>query len=295
MIRCDSPAQQEGRLLSVLLPAATLLEGVEATESVLRAVQRPVILHLATHGFLSSEEILQPSGLDADSRHEIDPMLRSGVVLARASAAADGNDDGYMTASEMSTLDLTGTRLVVLSACNNGFGEVHSGEVVYGLRRALMLVGAETQVTSLWWVMARFYTNPLAGQGRSAVLCNAQLSLLADSAIAHPRSWAPFISLGDWCPVELSHRISRPRASDNGDHMRNPAGLLALMTACMSSPPGHDTLPDTTLPGDTNGGHGYRLKKSTKFPSALMTPPGTGHMVASLWFLTSGSRPQNLL
>ncbi len=114
------------------------------------------------------------------------PLLRSGLALAGANRLKSGDDDGILTAQEAAGLDLWGTKLVVLSACDTGVGEVKNGEGVYGLRRALVLAGSETQVMSLWPVsdkgtrdlMIEYYWRLLRGEGRSAALRAVQLQML---------------------------------------------------------------------------------------------------------------------
>jgi CHAT domain-containing protein len=142
-----------------------------------------------------------------------DPLLRSGLVLSGASAQAPGAtaaprpDSALVTALELAGMDLWGTQLVVLSACDTGRGDVKPGQGVYGLRRALVIAGAETLVMSLWKVnddstrllMEHFYQNLLAGQGRAAALRNAMLAVRQQ--LPHPYSWAPFISLGSDAPL----------------------------------------------------------------------------------------------
>lgn len=137
-------------------------------------------------------------------------LLRSGLALAGANQGDDGQgEDGIFTALEASGLDLQGTRLVVLSACETGSGEVQNGEGVYGLRRALVLAGAESQVISLWRVdddatcrlMIDFYENLKSGMGRSEALRQVQLNLLKSSDHGHPRFWAGFILSGQWAPL----------------------------------------------------------------------------------------------
>ena len=94
------------------------------------------------------------------------PLLRSGLALAGANLKRNGSDDGILTALEASNLNLWGTKVVTLSACETGIGEVKNFEGIYGLRRAFFLAGAETLVMSLWPVsdhvtretMTAFYT-----------------------------------------------------------------------------------------------------------------------------------------
>jgi CHAT domain-containing protein len=83
------------------------------------------------------------------------------------------------------SLDLWGTQLVVLSACDTGRGDVKLGQGVYGLRRAFLVAGAETVVMSLWKVndettrtlMETYYRHLLAGQGRATALREAMREL----------------------------------------------------------------------------------------------------------------------
>lgn len=134
------------------------------------------------------------------------PLLRSGLALAGANKRGSGGDNGILTALEAAGLPLWGTKLVVLSACDTGVGEVKNGEGVYGLRRALVLAGAETQMMSLWPVaddgtkelMVAYYTALQAGQGRGTALRQAQLQLLSRPERQHPFYWASFIQSGEW-------------------------------------------------------------------------------------------------
>ncbi len=115
-------------------------------------------------------------------------------------------EDGILTAFEAANLDLWGTKLVVLSACETGIGEVKNGDGVYGLRRALVLAGAESQVMSLWQVsdratrelMVEYYKRLQAGEGRAEALRQVQLGMLASEERSHPFYWASFIQSGEW-------------------------------------------------------------------------------------------------
>ncbi|MGH9902031.1 MAG: CHAT domain-containing protein, partial [Pyrinomonadaceae bacterium] len=138
------------------------------------------------------------------------PLLRSGLALAGANRRGAGREDGILTALEASGLNLWGTRLVVLSACDTGLGEVKNGEGVYGLRRAFVLAGAETLVMSLWPVsdyvtretMLSYYTGLKQGQGRGAALRQTRLSMLKRKEREHPFYWAGFIQSGAWANLD---------------------------------------------------------------------------------------------
>ena len=131
--------------------------------------------------------------------------------MAGANAGRSGeSDDGILTAAEAAHLDLHGTELVVLSACETALGQIELGEGVYGLRRALVLAGAQAQLVSLWKVadaqtqelMVDYYTRLLNGEGRSAALREAQKAMIANPATRHPYYWAAFVPIGSWMPLQ---------------------------------------------------------------------------------------------
>jgi len=192
-----------------------VLLGPDATEAKLKRLKGPRILHIASHGFFLSDlqltdEMTKRRGSGrAPLVASENPLLRSGIALAGASERRSGDDDGILTALEATRLDLSGTELVVLSACDSGVGEVQNGEGVYGLRRALALAGAQTQVTSLWKVsddatrnlMVDYYRRLLQGAGRSAALRQVQRAMLTSPTYSHPYYWASFIPIGNWNPL----------------------------------------------------------------------------------------------
>jgi CHAT domain-containing protein len=201
------------------LNTSSVLLREEATEPNIKQLHGPRILHVASHGFFLTDqeltaEMKKRTGVIQDAAARENPLLRSGIALAGANARLSGaNDDGILTALEVAQLDLNGTELVVLSACDSGVGDIQNGEGVYGLRRALVLAGAQTQVTSLWKVsdeatrplMVNFYKRLLKGEGRSAALRHAQQEMLANKELSHPYYWASFVPFGNWTPLPAFH------------------------------------------------------------------------------------------
>jgi CHAT domain-containing protein len=193
----------EGRAIKSLFPDATLLTGRRASKEAIERVAAPSILHIASHGFFLSDATGAAPVLTQN------PLLRSGLALAGANLR-DGHGSGILTALEAAGLDLWGTHLVTLSACDTGLGEVHNGEGVYGLRRAFMLAGAESLVMSLWPVsdsiaretMVGYYAGLRGGSGRGDALRQAKLALLKRPALHHPYYWAGFIQSGDWTRLQ---------------------------------------------------------------------------------------------
>lgn len=216
---------------------------LQAQETKFKQLSTPRILHIATHGYFFEEQRdSQNDMVDALSRGGLsgaavgysrlsqteNPLLRSGLVLAGANRIAELKpaansseltstspspgahtvDDGWLTAEEISAIDLKGTDLVVLSACETGLGDVPTGEGVQGLRRAFLYAGARTLVTSLYKVpddstrslMTKFYSNLLNGKDKLAALQDAQLATLHERRklhnAAHPYFWGSFVLVG---------------------------------------------------------------------------------------------------
>lgn len=213
---------------------SSLYTGNKALEEVLLTWSKPTILHLATHGFfLEDNDILATKkdhfdrgvvntlpydnqtlhGLNKDYFIE-NPLLRSGFILAGANQRLKEEgislSDGIMTAEKILGLNLNGTELVVLSACDTGLGTIEVGEGVFGLRRAFTMAGAKSLVMSMWKVpdketkelMIDFYKNLLSGKmDRCQALRQAALNELKivekRYGTANPLYWGGFVFLGD--------------------------------------------------------------------------------------------------
>ncbi|WP_204139938.1 tetratricopeptide repeat protein [Halomicronema sp. CCY15110] len=192
--------QTEVNLIALQLDDVEVYTRTNATEAIIKQRSQPNILHIATHGFFKPIE-------DA-----LNPLLQSGLILAGAASVGQSgpNQDGILTALEVTGMNLSGTQLVVLSACETGLGELTAGEGVYGLRRAFVLAGSQTQVISLWKVddsatqelMVNYYDRLLSGSPRDAALRETQLALLESEEYSHPYYWAAFVGSGDWRPLQ---------------------------------------------------------------------------------------------
>lgn len=128
-----------------------LFSKVQASEEQFKKLNQPNILHIATHGFYIGND---------STKINDNSLLNSGLVMAGAGTFLDLIDsknkfdykeDGLLTAYEVSNQTLN-SRLVVLSACESGLGDVLDGEGIYGLQRAFKIAGVENLIVSLWEV-----------------------------------------------------------------------------------------------------------------------------------------------
>lgn len=199
------------------LPKARVIEGAEATEEAVKALQSPHVLHLATHGFAlprADIPMSKPPNYNGWTIPEwdalvADPMLRSGIALSGANRrqSPGGTDDGILTAGEVTLMNLSGTRLVVISACDSGMGDARAGEGVIGFRRAFALAGAKAQTYSLWRIqdsdgqdfMRRYYRLLESGMRNAQALATVKRELIAEKADA--ATWATFVTYGDPGPI----------------------------------------------------------------------------------------------
>lgn len=147
--------------------STTLYSGSEGVEEAFKALSgnnSPEIIHIATHGFFfpdpekKKREPMQLLGVEPVFQTADNPLLRSGLIMAGGNNAwqgkeiPEGVDDGILTAYEISNMNLFNTKLVVLSACETGLGDIKGSEGVYGLQRAFKMAGVENIIMSLWQV-----------------------------------------------------------------------------------------------------------------------------------------------
>lgn len=153
------------------------------------------VLHLAMHGILNKKS----------------PLLSSLAFTENG----DTTEDNFLEAWEISRLQLNAD-LVVLSACETGYGKFQQGEGLLSLARSFMYAGVPSMVVSLWEVndastaqiMETFYKQLANGKDKTTALRDAKLDYLSKSRglSAHPAFWSPFVHLGDHAPLHLQEK-----------------------------------------------------------------------------------------
>jgi CHAT domain-containing protein len=184
-------SQQEAQTVSAISTNATIFQGSAATASRVSNLVSPRILHIATHG------VYDGSG----------PIALNSSYLAMA--GANLGPDGWLTARQMSVINLDETELVVLSSCESALGKTTAADGLLGFQRSLTLAGARSQLLSLWRVndlattqfMRVFYTKLLVDkQGRAEALRETQREFIR--ANRPPSEWAAFVLWGDPSPID---------------------------------------------------------------------------------------------
>ena len=187
-----------------------------ALKVVVQQAESPVVVHLATHGFFLPDQPNKVSRGDSvqNRKHRArGPNASLRALLCGCEShpcrTSRRSDNGILTAMEAGNLNLSGTELVVLSACNTGQGDLRAGEGVFGLRRALQEAGARAVIMSMWSVpdkettelMQRFYAKWLAGTEMHEALKQAQLEIREEVKREHgghdlPYYWGAFVLVG---------------------------------------------------------------------------------------------------
>ena len=195
----------------------TILEGNDATEEKITKMEGKEsreIMHLATHGFAFPAYDFQDTTISQNSlkysyRYSTNPMVRSGLILAGGNWAWTGSDtltrvgaeqNGILTALEVSQLNLKKTKLVVLSACETGLGKIEGNEGTFGLKRGFKLAGVEQMIVSLWTIpdqetqelMSLFYSDLTQTKSPTLSFQKAQQAM-KEKYPTSPFLWAGFV------------------------------------------------------------------------------------------------------
>ncbi len=226
-----SGARDEGYEIAKLLGVEAVVDA-DATEELLKGLNSPAILHIATHAYFQDKSVDKfPKGTYRPAAEVITTGLRGGgLALAGANtwlanrSIEQGTNEGLVNADDVMEIDLSGTQLAVLSACETALGEVHIGQGVMGLQRSFVVAGVDTLVMSLWRVpdketselMKVFYREILKGKGCGEALVTAQQKFSHRDVYF----WGAFICQGNTDPIsseviaEIQQRVeNRSRAS----------------------------------------------------------------------------------
>lgn len=172
---------EEGKVVRSLFPDSHLFQGGEANMANLAKFGAQAdILHLATHGVWDASDSLQN-------------------YLSLSNGERLGQDDIF-------NLDLSGTSMVTLSACNTALGDTQDLGYVSSLAEAFWIAGSRSVVATLWSVednstsdlMSRFYTELKQGRSRAQALRDAQRAVMDNPNYKHPYYWSGFILFGDY-------------------------------------------------------------------------------------------------
>ena len=198
---------REGSAVADLLETDPVTDE-EATRALLLDLDSPEILHLATHGYYIQPSVAEGLAARISAAAEGNPLLSSGVALAGANSLRPGELPGVASALDVLGMDLAGTDLVVLSACESGLGPLDAGEGLLGLARSFLLAGARSVVWSMWRIddaesaalVEDVYRRILDRIPRARALRAAKLAIQARLP-QRPDLWASLVLQGDPGPL----------------------------------------------------------------------------------------------
>jgi CHAT domain-containing protein/Tfp pilus assembly protein PilF len=185
-------AQEEVKSLSEAFSGEFLFDNSASEKAFKANAGKYSIIHLAMHGLLDNQN----------------PILSSLAFTENG----DSIENNFLHAYEISKMQLNAD-LVVLSACETGFGKFEKGNGTASLARAFMYAGVPALIVSLWEVndgstkilMQLFYSNLAAGMDKSEALRQAKLKYINDAngSAAHPAFWSAFVQVGDSEPINM--------------------------------------------------------------------------------------------
>jgi len=220
-------AREEGRQVARRFRVDAKM-GADGLKTTVMSASSPRLLHLATHAYFHHDGAHYLAGellpLQAAGSHVVriralhDPLSHAGLALTgantfmRGGRMVPGAGDGLLTAENITTMNLNGTELVVLSACETAVGYASAGEGVFGLGRAFMIAGAKTVIMSLWKVpdeearefMFHMYEAMENGVTKADAVRQAQAEMRRVGT-ARPYTWATFVCYGDPGPLGFAH------------------------------------------------------------------------------------------
>ena len=186
-------AKKEVEMIGAILNGQPLTGEAATKQEVLKRIESVALVHIAAHGRKETGEIaLAPNpgwkSKNPNPREEEDYILKMSDIQATELRA----------------------KLVVLSCCHSGKGEVNS-EGVVGMARAFLFAGARSVLVSLWAIddeatmefMKSFYQHLRAGESASHALQRAMKCLRDSENFSAPKYWAPFVLIGDDVTIQF--------------------------------------------------------------------------------------------
>ena len=205
-------SSKEGEAVSEIISANKVL-GTYASKSSILATKSPKVLHISSHaGFTDDSAERFSASSELGGLQVLDGLYNLSIVASGANLYPP--EASIITYKDLARLDLSGTSLVVVSACETGLGGSQRGYGLFGMHRILSSVGADSTLLSMWKVddeatsvlMIMFYTNLKNGYTLDESLAKAQDMMIKDPKLAsrgwnHPFYWAGWQIAGKMTPV----------------------------------------------------------------------------------------------